>query len=870
MSKKQPPKWATKFLLAFLKEELAEEVLGDLEEKFYSQLSRYSHRKARRNYWFQVLHYMRPFALKYFKSKLIFFIMLKQDTQLFIRRLFRNKADSLISLGSITLGLTAVLLAFTFIWDERGFDAFHSKEDRIFRLNKVLSEPSGERSKNAETPGQMAMALEEDFPEVEVATHIFPWFDEVLATYEEGSIQINNWVFADEKFFQIFDFKVLNGGQPTSLLSQPGKVLITPSIAKGLFGDENPIGKSFMGLSDKMYTVAGIIEEAPRRSHIQFDVITSWASTTGDSGFLDFSFMNNWLGQTVYTYALLNSPDQMEAVNGKLPAFTARHMPDRIEMYDFYLQPLSEIYLQSSDLRYLRGGKYGSAPFLRTFSIIAVLILLIACFNYINITTARSLQRAKEVGVKKILGAQNGSIVQQFLTETLLMTTLAALLACIFAWILLPQINLWFQKDIPVSNLLQPLSIGFLVLIILITSFISGLFPGVLLSKFRPISVLKNTFRLSPAGRMPRQVLTTLQLSVGIGLIAGTLLLNQQFRYLLNRDLGFDKDQVMVMNTPPGVKKNLAAFREELNALAGIQSVSICQAAMGEGSFTTTVIPEGNNNEELPAVLFRIDSVYLQTYGINIVEGRPLNRTSDIQSPGLLVNESFLKQMGWAKGTDKTIQFPGTETRFPIHGVVKDFHYNSLHEQVDPIVMYLDNRNNNVSVRLNTELISGLLPKMEQLWNRFEQRYPFDYYFIDDFFATRYFKEKEMLRIISVFAALAIFIACLGFYGMVAFNIARRKKEIGIRKVLGASLPNVFALLTKNFMLPLILALLLAVPVSLHFLQQWLQNFTYHVSLSWWIFVLSGLLMILIMFLTVSFQTLKAASANPVDSLRDE
>lgn len=796
--------------------------------------------------------------------------MLKQNIQLLFRRMKRNKADSFISLASITLGLTAVLLAFTFIMDERGFDQFHTKADRIFRVNKNNTEPSGDISKNAETPGRMAAALEEDFPEVEAAAHVMPWFDEVLVTYEERNIQIKNWVFADEKFFQLFDFQVLEGGDPAALLARPGNVLITPSKAQSLFGSENAIGKSFQGLSDKMYTVVGIIEEAPRQSHLNYDVVASWASTTGDSGFLDFSFINNWLAQTVYTYVLLDQPGQMNAVNEKLPAFTARYMPNRTEMYDFYLQPLSDVYLHSNDLLYLRGDKYGSAVFLRTFSIIALLILAIAIFNYINITTARSLQRAKEVGVKKVLGAEKKLIIGQFLTETLGVTVISAALAIIFAWILLPQLNVWFGKDIPVLQLFDPLTVGFLTLTVLLTGFISGVFPGTVLSRFRPIKVLKSNVRLAPGGRLPRQVLTTVQLSVGVALIAGTLLLNQQFRFLLNKDLGFDKEQVLVMNTPPGIENSSSAFRDGLLALPGVQSVSICQAAMGEGTFGTTVIPEGNAGEELPVQLFRIDSAYLQTYGIELQEGRMLSRTADATGAGLMVNNAFLQQMGWQEGVNKRIQFPGSEARIPILGVVKDFNYNSLHQQVDPIVMYLDDRKANISVRLNTAEVAAFLPKLKQLWETFEQRYPFDYYFVDDYFARTYVKEKEMLRTISAFAMVAIFIACLGLYGMIAFSIARREKEIGIRKVLGASIASLFGLLTKNFFYPLIFALLIAIPVSQYFLGQWLQNFTYRVSLSWWIFLLAGLSMLIIMLLTVSFQSLRAANANPVHALKNE
>ncbi len=794
--------------------------------------------------------------------------MLQQNFKLFIRRMTRYKADFLISLGSLTIGLTVVLLAFLFIFDERGYDQLHDQADAIFRVNKNYTDPSGDRSKNAETPGLMAAALEEDFPEVAMATRVCPWFEKVLVTHEEESLYADNWLFADEQFFELFDFKMKGGGDPATILSKPGQILITPSLAKVLFGDQSPIGQTITGLSDKKYTVGGIVESPPRQSHLQYDVIASWASTLGDSGFLDFSFINNWLGQTVYTYIRLNDPAQMEAINEKLPAFTARYMPDRVDRYDFYLQPLSEVYLHSDDIRYLRGGKYGSISFVSTFSVVAFLILIIACFNYINITTARSLQRTKEVGVKKVFGAEKGKIVRQFLTETLWLTLAGAVISWFLAKLILPTFNQWFGKDLPMDLLYTPAIFLFLGAVVIITSLISGLFPGLALARFRPISMLRNANYLSPGGNLPRIVLTTLQLTVSLGLIAGALLLNQQFRFLLNRDLGFDKDQVMVVPSAPGITNNPDAFRAEMLALPGVESVTMCQATIRDGSFGTTIIPENNNNEELPVQWFRIDSSYFSTYGIELMEGRFLNRSSDREGNGVVVNNAFLQQMGWTEGIGKTIRFPDSDTRIPIVGIVKDFHYNTLHQPVDPAVMILDERKSNISVRIDPQQVAGLLPKMEQLWETFDKRYPFDFYFVDEFFAQQYAKEKEMLRIVAVFTILAIVISCLGLYGLIAFNVARKRKEVSIRKVLGASISNVFLLLTKSFFAPLLIALLVSIPASFYFLKGWLNNFAYRVTISWWIFAVAGLMMIVIMLGTVSIQSLRAASSNPVHALR--
>lgn len=796
--------------------------------------------------------------------------MFRQNINLFFRSFTRHKFHSLITISGLVLGLTAVLLAFIFISDEKDFDTFHTKADRVFRMNKHYTPPSGERSKNAETPGLMAAALDTDFPEVEAAAHISPWFDEVLVTYEDQNIQVKNWLFADSNFFRLFDFEILRGEHRSKVLARPGQVLLTPALAQSLFGDQDPIGETIQGLNDQAFTVSGIIKEAPRQSHIQYEAIASWASTEPGSGVLDFSFMNNWLGQTVYTYTLLRQPEQITAVNQKLPEFTTRHMPNEAERYDFFLQPLSDVYLHSNDIRYLRGGKYGSAPFLKTFSIVGLLILLIACFNYINVTTARSLQRAKEVGVKKVLGAAKQQIVRQFLSETMAMTMLAAFSALVLAQLLLPKLNLWFEKDIPSNLLIQPLTLGFLLGVVLLTGMVSGLFPSLLLAKFQPVKVLRSTERLSPGGQFPRQLLTTLQLIIGVGLIAGTLLLNSQFRYLLNRDMGFDKEQVMVVHSTADIQKNVEAIQQELNNLPGVSSVSICQAAMPDGTFGTTVIPEGNNGEELPIQLFRVDSSYLKTYGIDLAEGRFLNRPSDIEPGTLVVNETFVKQMGWAEGVNKMIQFPGSEVRYPVVGVVKDFHYNSLHQPIDPIVMYLDERKHNISLRIDPQQIATLLPQVQKLWKKFEARHPFEYYFLDAFFAERYVKEKQMVGVISLFAAIAIFIACLGLYGLASFAIARRRKEIGIRKVLGATIVGIVNLLTKDFLKLVFIALFIGSPLAYYFIDQWLQDFAYRVDIQWWVFALAGALMLIIVLFTVSFQSIRAALANPVESLRSE
>ncbi|MCB0588563.1 MAG: ABC transporter permease [Phaeodactylibacter sp.] len=788
-----------------------------------------------------------------------------------IRRLFtRELGYSLINLSGLVLGLTAVLLTFTFIRDESLYDGFHREGNRIFRVNKWVKEDSGDRFLVAETPGRMASAMKQDFPEVESATHFAPWFDDVLLTHEDHSVKTEGFAFADTNFLQLFDFEVLRGS--ASALATPGQLLVTPRLAAALFGKEDPVGKAVQGLNDKMYTVSGVITTPPRRSHLQFEALASWSSTEPGSGFHDFTFMNNWLGQMVYTYLLLKDAGQKEALEAKFPAFVKRYMDNRTDRYDFFLQPLSEIYLHSDNIRYLRGNKYGSAVFLRTFSIIALLVLLVACFNYINISTAKSVGRGKEIGVKKVLGAGRPALVMQFLAETFLFVSIAAVLSLVFAHFLLPRFNALFGRDIPVELLTESRALGSLSLAILAVSLLAGGFPAVVLSGFRPADVLKSGKSEARGSASPRAVLTALQLALTVGLIAGTLVLNKQFNFMLSKDLGFDKEQVLVMAMPPGIEQKTELFRSELEQLPGVESISICQAAIRSGTFGTTVLPEGSNGREVPTQSYRVEENFLETFGIELAAGRFLSAQfpTDTSIGALVVNEQMVRQMGWKKPLGKMIKFSAEGTAYPIVGVVKDFHFDSFQQPIGPVVMYLDGRKSNISVRFNRQQLASLLPALGQLWKAYEGRFPFDYYFLDESFAEDYIAEQRMLKVVGGFSLLAIFIACLGLYGLAAFTVARRVKEIGIRKILGATVGNILMLLHRRLAYLTVAGFLLGTALSWYLLRAWLQQYAYAIDLSPWAFILAGLLTLAVASLTVLFQSLRAALGNPIEALRYE
>ncbi|MCB0586862.1 MAG: ABC transporter permease [Phaeodactylibacter sp.] len=788
-----------------------------------------------------------------------------------VRRFFtREWGYSLINLSGLVLGLTAVLLAFTFIRDESQYDAFHDKAGRIFRVNKWVKEDSGERFLVAETPGMMAPTMVADYPEVEAATHYAPWFDEVLLTHENQSVNTEGFVFADTSFLQLFDFEMVRGDP--SALAVPGQLLITPKLAAALFGDEDPLGKAVIGLDDNMYSIAGIIAAPPRRSHLQFEALASWSSTRPGSGFHDFSFMNNWLGQTVYTYVLLQDAGQEKALDAKFPAFVERYMANRTGRYDFFLQPLSEVYLHSDNIRYLRGNKYGSAVFMRTFSIIALLVLLVACFNYINISTAKSVERSKEVGVKKVLGAGRRALAFQFLTETFIFTGLAGMLSLALAHALLPRFNILFGRDIPSGLLSEYLAFGFLGLTVVVVSLTAGVFPALVLSGFRPIQVLKARKVQARGSAGPRAVLTALQLSLSVGLIAGAIVLYKQFNFILSKDLGFDKEQVLVMSTPPGIERKSELFRAELEQLPGVESVSICQAAIRSGTFGTTVLPEGSNGKEVPAQSYRVEENFLETFGIELAEGRFLSTQfpTDTSVGALVVNEQMVRQMGWEEPLGKTIKFTADGTAYPIVGVVKDFHFDTFQQPIGPLVMYLDGRKNHISVRFDRGELPALLPALSRLWESYEPRFPFNYYFLDEHFAKDYLAEQRMVKVVGLFSLLAIFIACLGLYGLASFTVSRRVREIGIRKVLGASVGQILMLLHHRLFYLTLVGFLMGGALSWYLLHSWLEQYAYAVRLSPWAFLMAGLLTLLVASLSVLSQSLRAALGNPADALRYE
>lgn len=797
--------------------------------------------------------------------------MVKNYLKVMIRNIVKHKAYMLINILGLTAALVISIFAIAYMVDEISYDKFHTKHQRIFRLNKKnVSINDGTSRLTSETSGLMGPTLLTDYPEVENFTRILPWFDETVISKDEENIKITNLLFADSTFFEVFDFKLLRGDKQT-VLSKPLSIVLSQTLANNLFKEKDPIGQVVEGLHGMDYEVTGIIEDSPRQSHLQYDVLVSWSTTVPGVGPLRYDFMNNWLGQTVFTYLVLKEESSQHSLSSKFEAFMERYFPERAESYFLYLQPLNDVYLHSDNITYTKRLKMSSITYLKVFGIAAALILLIACVNYININTARATKRAAEVGMRKVLGANKRQLVVQFMGESLLITFISAVLALLIVDVFLPNFNALAGKTLDFSALSRPEVLSSVIIIILLTGLLSGAYPALILSNFQPGQALKNTGKNKMVGNLPRQVLTVLQFSIAIMLIASTLIVFQQTDYLKSKDLGFEKEQLVVMNINNEISDHTEEFLASVKATPNVLAASVCQATIGNGTFGTTVLPEGADHE-ISVSIFRSDANFIQTTGMKMAEGRAFNELLSSDSASLIVNQAFVDVAGWNAGLDKQVRFSAESSALPIIGVVEDFHFQGLAQYtVEPVVMYIEPRNLfNVTVRIANNNVSQTLYDFEQIWKQYESRFPFEYYFVDDWFDNQYKAQEQLFDTVTLFSLISILLACLGLYGLTAFTIEQRTKEIGIRKVMGATVSGLTMMVNKKFVWLVIIAFVLAAPLSWYAMSKWLEGFAYKIDFNYMVLALAMLATLIITLATVSAQAVKAATTNPINTLRND
>jgi|GEM_PF-470267 len=876
MNKKEqtinPPLLAQRFLRWYCHPDLFQEIEGDLYELYLRRRKKMSAQKANTLYWFNVITFCQPWAWrkpKHFQSYLISRDMFKNYLISSFRSFLKQKSYFIANLLGISVAVYCLLLTVVYYQKEIRVDSFHTNVQQLYRLNKKV-QSEGQASESAESGGSVAAYLQDNLPEVQAVTRVAPWWEPAILSWEDNDLKVDNWVFADANFLEMFSFKVLEGN-PMQALKTPGQIVLTQSVAEGLFGEENPIGKSIKGLHEFDYVVSAVVTD-PSNTHLQFQCLVAWETTVPGRGYYPYNFMNNWLGQTVYTYVKLHPEANPELLKPKFTAMLEENLPERADEYFHYLQPLSEIYLHSSHIPYQRGLLLGNSLFLNTFGLVSIFILLIAVINYINVNTANVLPRAKEVGLRKIFGAYKIQLIIQFIVEALFLSMLSFAIAYLLLFYTTPYTANFFNVPIEMSQFLQLETLFIAFGIWLIIGLMAGLYPAWLLSKYKPIEAIKN-LKSKGKSSQRRYALVTFQIFISTLMVVGTWIVFTQTNFMRNKQLGYDAEQVMILNINNGIDSQWESFRDKLAAHNGVQNISVCQATIGAGGwFGTTVKTEGSE-QDMDVRIFRVDNEFEKTYGLTLKEGRFFKKQMASDSNAVVVNEAFLKETGWTLDDIRNGKTLGGDEyeKVNIIGVVKDFHFEPIHQKIVPVVMALNtNRRTNVSIRVKTTQLSEFLDYAEVVWKNFPTRYPFEFTFSNEAFEESFGKEERLSDTLGIFAFISLIISGIGLFGLTSFTINQRTKEIGIRKVLGASTRQVILLISKRYFILGVMAVVLALPLIGWAAQEWLQQFPYRIEGYIWMMVFTAIATVLLILLAVSFQSLKAALANPIKSLKDE
>ncbi len=803
--------------------------------------------------------------------------MLKNYLKVAIRNIIKHKGFSAINIVGLAIGIACSVLIWIFVAHELSYDKFHEKADRIYRL-AVRASVGDTKIKQTYSSSATFKKLLEDFPEIETGIKFLKLRNTPVVLGEKTFFESR--LFAvDSTFFDIFTFPLIQGN-PKTALSDPNKIVISKDTAIRYFGSTDAIGKILradfsFGPGSIDFEISGVSENVPENSHFHYDLLAS--STTFPTYIND----PGWTSNSFITYVVLKEGTSKEWFNEQLKEFTRRHMGgERFDawvakgnFWEYFIQPMTQIHL-TSDLN----GEFeanGNKTYVFIFSVISIIILLIACINFMNLSTAKSSLRAKEVGMRKVVGSGRSRLIIQFLSESVVLSFVALTIGIGIVILLLPlyQNLIGRQLELPFfgNYIVIPLLLG----LGLMVGIISGSYPAFFLSSFKPIRALKGNKTIGKSASWMRNILVIFQFTISIFLIIGTLAVHQQLKFFQNNKLGFDKEQVLVIQNPGALGNNVVPFKEDLRKQSRIVNVSGSNTLPGR-SFSNIGFGAEGIDENFTLNLCICDHDFCDTLKLEMAKGRFFSRDFVSDSHAAIINEKAAELLGWDDPIGKKINnWAENRGNFTIIGVIKDYHYESLHQEIRPQALFLSGgyytyTESYISVRLDTENISGTMGYIEKAWKNFTSNKPYEYSFLDDDFDRLYMNENQTRKLFSIFSFLAIFIACLGLFGLASFIADRKTKEIGIRKVLGASVPGIVKILNTSFVKWVLIANLIAWPIAWYVMNRWLQNFAYRIGLSWWMFVLAAVLALFIALVTVSIQTVKAALKNPIDSLRYE
>ncbi len=809
--------------------------------------------------------------------------MFKNYLKVAFRNLWKNKAFSAINIIGLSAGIAVCLLIVLYVVDELRYDKYNENADRIYRIDSDISF-NGSQFTSTTTPEPMAPTLLNDYPQVLQIVRISNVGD-LLVKKDNQNIQNHNAVFADSTFFKVFTLPMIQGNASTAL-SEPNSIVIDETAAKRYFNSTDVIGKTLHVNNSVDCKITGVIKDIPQNSHFHFSFIRPMRDTYRGNE-------HDWLSNNVHSYILVKAGTTTASIQSNIDALVNNYLNKDLEAlmhistkdvqkngnhFLYHLMPLTDIHLHSDKSYEFEAN--GNITYVYIFSVIAIFILLIACVNFMNLSTARSANRAKEVGIRKVAGSLRSNLIFQFLTESVLLSFLSLLIALLLSALLLPLFNQLAGKQMLVNTLFSTWLFPVMIGLVLIVGLIAGSYPAFYLSSFQPIQVLKGSIAKGFKSSWLRSSLVVFQFCISIVLIVGTIVIYNQLNYIRSKKIGFNRDQVLILHNTYALDKQIKPFREELLKLAGVQNATI------SGDLPTTPgfnqngwfrDPTLNAKKATVIADFNVDENYIPTLGMNISKGRNFSTDFPSDSSGVILNEAAVKLMGIKDPLNDVLYRPSYRDaslhkviKYHIVGVVKDFNFSSMHEKVGPLVFELNQNTGSMAVRINTKNIPALISQIENKWHTMSTGQPFSYSFMDNDFNNIYSAEQRTGKLFITFAVFAIFIACLGLFGLVSYAAEQRVKEIGIRKVLGAKISGIVAMLSKDFVKLVLIASIIAFPVAWWAMNKWLQSFAYRINISWLVFVAAGVLTIVIALLTVSFQAIKAAAANPVKSLRSE
>lgn len=795
--------------------------------------------------------------------------MLKNYFKIALRNLWRHKIFSLINIIGLAAGMSAALLIYLYVSFELSYDTYHTKANRIYRLVTHVRTPSEDHFFGA-APA-MGPALRNDFPEVQKMARTQSISLQIQK--DDKTFQEDNILLADSSLFDIFSFPFLKG-DPRTALVDPFSVVLSETAARKYFGTSDPMGKSLLLDGKFNLKVSGIMKDIPLNSHFRSDILVAMTTLSQrlNPG-MDTTAWNNFGG---HTYLLLPEGADPQHIQTQLPAFIQKYAGKMMQkehiFFTLSLEPLKSIYLHS---------KYGSAENgninnVYIFSVIAIFILVIACINFINLTTARSLERAKEVGIRKVIGSTRTQLIAQFLGESILLCLIALLLSCLFCILLLPVFNTISGKTISPGIFHQPKDLLPLFITALTVGLAAGLYPAVILSGFRPALVLKGRYTSGSKGILLRQILVVIQFTIAIVLITGTFVAWLQLHYMRSQPLGFKKDHMMAItfNNDRQSKQQSETFKQELLQIPGVLSACASSSLPSTGYGNGLLQIENRSGEMQTAGLdmFFVDYDFFRQYQIQLVAGRGFSKDfSADQEKTMIVNEAAVKKFGYTSAADIIGRRFAQGQQGTIIGVVKDFHYRSLQEEIAPLVFHTEpGAYGLISLNIANKNIPATIAAIEKKYKQLDPNHPFNYFFVDEAFNKQYKGEENFGKIFLYFSVFAIFISCLGLLGLAQYSTLQRTKEIGIRKVLGASVAGIVHLLSRDFLKLVGIAFIFGIPIAGWAMHRWLEEFAYRTSIHWWVFGIVGLMAFLIALFTVSFQAIRAAVSNPVNSLRAE